>query len=276
MPRLIRMRCLHGLSSVLPRPSALSGVKGLLLRACLRAGSARSLLVLLLAIPPAALAQRGPEPAPELTLAEFLALLPAAAGEQRAEGVRRRAERTFMTLLAAQGGEAAARQSLDRLAGWTKAAESRLAAQSAPLLEVEMLRFAEGKAEALLERYEAERRRALAEANRLLGRNLNSPFLALTTEAKSAAASEGAGRPETGPRPGNTLAQLPEFAPRIERFEQELLPQAHDLLAKMYQNYLFGGVTLSALLWQEEQVRETERQYRLLLVEAERARRTAE
>ena len=48
------------------------------------------------------------------------------------------------------------------------------------------------------------------------------------------------------------------------------MPQARDLIGKMYQNYLFGGVSLSALLWQEEQVYETELQYRLLLVEAER------
>ena len=65
-----------------------------------------------------------------------------------------------------------------------------------------------------------------------------------------------------------------DFAPQIARFEQDLLPQGHDLLAKTYQNYLFGGVALSALLWQEEHVHQTELQYRLLLVEAERSRHT--
>ena len=38
----------------------------------------------------------------------------------------------------------------------------------------------------------------------------------------------------------------------------------------MYQSYLFGGVPLTALLWQEHEVFETDLQYRLLLVEQER------
>ena len=232
--------------------------------------------ILLLVIPHVVLAQRGAEPEAELTLAEFRTLLRSQApgSGQSPEAARRRAEESFFRLLAAQGRVAAAQQSVDRLSGWTKAAEARLAAQSAPPLEVEMLRFAEAKTEARLERFEAERRRALRQANQSLGREADSPLLALTTPGSDD--KQVGAAPETGPSgPNASLGNSPssgasEFARRREQFEQELLPQARDLIGKMYQNYLFGGVSLSALLWQEEQVYETELQYRLLLVEAER------
>ena len=218
--------------------------------------------MLFLLIPHAASTQRPPEPDPELTLPEFRALLPAQTGEagQRPEAAARRADGIFFELLAAQAREAAARQSLDRLAGWTKAAQARLDAESAPLLDVEMLRFAEAKAEARVERFEAERHSALSKANRLLGRQLRSPLLALTAETRSPSAPAQTDTPSAG-----------TFAARIARLEQELLPQAQELLAKIYQNYLFGGVTLTTLLWQEEQTYETELRYRLLLVQQSRA-----
>jgi hypothetical protein len=173
---------------------------------------------------------------------------------------RRGAEGEFFRLLAAQGRAAAARQSVDRLSGWTKAAEARLAAESAPPLDVDTLRFAEAKAEARLARFEAEQRRAAREVNQLLGRSADSPLLALTSQAA----------PDSVEKPGPAGSTQGEFAKRRAQFEQGLLPQARDLLGKTYQNYLFGGVSLSALLWQEEQVYETELQYRLFLVEAER------
>ena len=224
--------------------------------------NARNLLFLLLLLPQFAPAQRPPEPASELTLSEFRALLPAAQQNPEAGA---RAQEVFFELLAAQARQAAARQSFDRLDGWTKAAQARLDAQSVSLLDVEMLRFAEAKAEARVERFEAERHSALSKANRFLGREPRSPLVALTAEARSSSSPAQTDPPSTG-----------AFAPRIARLEHELLPQAQDLLAKIYQNYLFGGVTLTALLWQEEQTYQTELQYRLLLVEAVQSRATGD
>ncbi|MGH9786996.1 MAG: hypothetical protein ACRD88_22730, partial [Terriglobia bacterium] len=155
---------------------------------------------------------------------------------------------------------------------WAKAAEARLAAQSAPPLDVEMLRFAEAKAEARLEGFEAEQRRAVRQINQILGRKADSPLLALTTTA----APDSTGKPGEASRENSALSLASELAERGERFEQQLLPRARDLLSKTYQNYLFGGVSVSALLWQEEQVHETELQYRLLLVEVERERAAAD
>jgi hypothetical protein len=223
-------------------------------------GNHFAVLLLLVLLPSrGTLAQRPAEPDPELTLAEFRALLPAQADGQSGESTR--ADERFFELLAAQGREAAARQSLDRLSGWTRAAETRLAAQSAPLIEVEMLRLAESRAEIRLERFEAERRRAVAAANRLLNRAADSALIAVTAGTSR---SEPENIPSS-PKPSAVASQA-------ARFEQQLLPQAHDLIAKMYQNYLFGGVPLGTLLWQEEQVHQAELEYRLLLAEVERAR----
>lgn len=163
----------------------------------------------------------------------------------------------FFQLVDGQVREAAARQSLDRLAGWTKAAQARFEAQSAPLLDVEILRFAEANAEARLERWQAERDVGLTSVNGLLGRGPHAPLIAITSNAS--------------PSSADFQSANDNLAARIERFEQ-LLTQAQELLAKMYQNYLFGGVTLPALLWQEEQTYQTELQYRLLLVQADRSR----
>jgi outer membrane protein TolC len=201
-----------------------------------------------------ALGQSVSENDPDLTLNEFRALLPTQAREQNPEA----ADAMFFDLLATQGRVAAARQSVDRLTGWTRAAETRLAAQSAPLLEVEMLRFAESRAEVRLERLESDLRRLVAAANGLLGRAPDTVLMALTTNGDN-------GRSTGSPKQSDMAVQ-------ISRFEQQLLPAAHELLNKMYQNYLFGGISLSALLWQEEQVYETELQYRALLTEAERQR----
>lgn len=225
--------------------------------------AARNLLFLLLFLSQSAFAQLPPDAASELTLSQFRAMIPVHAVEkpQAAASVRE----IFFKLLAAQGREAAARQSLDRLSGWTKAAQARLDAQSAPLLDVEMLRFAEAKAEARVEQAEAEQHSAAAQANRLLGREPRSPLLALPAERPSSSAP-----PSVLPEPASGPPD--KFAARITRLEQQLLPQAQDLLQKIYQNYLYGGVTLTTLLWQEDQVYQTELQYRLLLAEAERAR----
>lgn len=217
---------------------------------------ARILLLLFFLLPHLAPAQTPPDPVPELTFAEFRALIPSHAVENPAAAASVR--EIFFELLSAQGREAAASQSLDRLAGWTKAAQARLDAESAPLLDVEMLRFAEAQAGARVERFEAARLSASAQINTLLGREPHAPLRALGTENSPPDASDLP--------PEDKL-----LASRIARLEQ-LLSQAQDLLAKVYQNYLFGGVTLSALLWQEEQTYETELRYRQALAEAEQFR----
>jgi len=241
MPRLVAMLHLPGIV-----PSASSKVER---------SAARNLLFLSFLLSHLALAQTPPEPAPGVTLAEFRRQV--AARSEDPNVPRSVLEYRFYQLVDGQVREAAARQSLDRLAGWAKAAQARFEAQSAPLLDVEMLRFAEANAEARLERWRAERDVGLTLVNALLGREPRAPLIAIMSNASpSRADSQSA---------NDTLAA------RIERFDQ-LLAQAQDLLAKMYQNYLFGGVTLPALLWQEEQTYQTELEYRLLLVQADRAR----
>jgi len=203
--------------------------------------------------------QRLADPDPDLTLAEFRGLLSSEAREQPPEVV----DAAFFELLAAQGRVAAARQSVDRLTGWTRAAETRLAAQSAPLLDVEMLRFGESRAEVRLEQLESGLRKAAAAANGLLGRAPDAVLIALPAENSEA-------------RNGGGTGKASDLAAQVSRLEQQLLPQANELLTKMYQGYLFGGVTLAALLWQEQQVFETELEYRALLTEAERLRHAGE
>ncbi|OFV98068.1 MAG: hypothetical protein A3H28_10690 [Acidobacteria bacterium RIFCSPLOWO2_02_FULL_61_28] len=243
---------------------------------------ARTLLfLLLLVIPNAATARQTAGLGAEMTLSQFRTLLrsqPQRAG-QSPETNRPRADEIFFQLLATQGREAAARQSLDRLAGWTQAAQARLAAQSAPALDVEVLRFSEATAQARLAQFEAVRRRALRQANQSLGREPDSPLVALTTptEPELAGKPNEAGTIQPDARRANSPpVKATESAKRLAQFEKDLLPQAQELLGKVYQNYLFGGISLSALLWQEEQVYQTELQYRLLMVEVERELAAAE
>ena len=212
---------------------------------------------------------------PELTLSQFWALVQSQRSGQSPGVSRQRADEVFSQLLAAQGREAAARQSLDRLSGWSKAAQTRLAAQSAPPLDVEVLRFAEAKAAAQVAQFEAAGRRVLRQANRLLGREPDSPLVALLTPTGPAPEPSQAEKPadsssqpndrQKNPTPGKTA----DSARLRAQFEKELLPQAPDLLAKMCQSYLFGGTPLSALLWVEQEVYSTELRYRLLLGAAE-------
>ena len=212
----------------------------------------------------------------ELTLPQFLAQVRDQIPPQQQAGSRKSAGEVFLQLAVAQGREAAARQSLDRLSGWHEAAQVRLEAQSAPLLEVEILRFSEARAAAQVAQFQAERRRAVEQANSLLGRTPEVPLVALT-QALSANASDNTeaqpGIPSLSaeqPEPPPAHAEWTQLASRNVQFEKELLPQGRDLLAKMYQSYLLGGTPLSALLRQEQEVYQTELQYRLLLVEAEK------
>ncbi|MBI3894879.1 MAG: hypothetical protein HY313_03005 [Acidobacteria bacterium] len=197
---------------------------------------------------------------------------------------RQRADALFFNLLSAQGKEAAARQSLDRISGWSKAAEARLAAQQLAPLDMELLHFAEAKAASRLAQSEGERRQMLQEANRLLGREPSSSFVVLPNKTASdppeepqksktpAPASATTSSSETEPS-RNASSDLTKLQSRMGK---ELLPQAHELLGKMYQSYLFGGVALSDLLWVEEEVYDAELQYQLLVVETEKEVASAE
>jgi hypothetical protein len=257
-------------------------------------------------------------PNTELTLPEFRALI---RSEGLQENQQTRAVEVFSRLLAAQGKVAAARQSLDRLSGWHKAALARLQAQNAPASDEELLRFAEAKAVASVARFEAERREMVQVANLLLKRSPDSPLVALM-EAVAAAlpaktekdpnrsgdrqsnpaagsgpapgsaqagSSSGAGSPADAGKKKEPVAEpplapqssaaagqevSPGIASRKAQFEKEMLPLGDELLSKMYQSYLFGGIPVTALLWQEHEAFETELEYRLLLAEAEKAGNT--
>lgn len=157
----------------------------------------------------------------------------------------RPAEDAFLQLLLAQARQAAAQQSLDRLAGWSKAIQARLEAQNAPALDAETVHFAEARMAAESVRFDRQRQQAAARANALLGRPTEAPLSAVIPPA--------AGSPNGS-----------NDAPREEgKSPSDLLAQGRELLAKTYQSYSFGGTALSALLWQEQQVYQTELDYRV-------------
>jgi len=201
----------------------------------------------------------------ELALLQFRALAQSRQPPNTPEISRQRVDETFFQLLAAQGREAAARQSLDRLSGWSKAAATRVATQSSPALDAELLQFSEVRAAVQVAQFEAERRQAQQQANLLLGRNFEMPLTALPS---SAPADKSAGSDQELRPPAASSKEDAPWGKLRDRFEDELLPQARELLGKMYQNYLFGGVPLSALLWQEQLVYQTELQYRQVLAKA--------
>jgi len=206
----------------------------------------------------------------EFTYPEFRASVREQSSPEKLQANLERAGEIFARLLAAQGKEAAARQSLDRLSGWHKSVLARVQAQSAPAADEEQLRFAEANAVAHVAQFEAERREALREANVLLKTPPDSAMVALLDtklDTKNVPAQPASALQASGAS-GHELN--PDVASRKAQFEKELLPLGTELLGKMYQSYLFGGVPLTALLWQEQQVYRTELEYRLLLVEAER------
>ncbi|OFV98025.1 MAG: hypothetical protein A3F68_04335 [Acidobacteria bacterium RIFCSPLOWO2_12_FULL_54_10] len=171
------------------------------------------------------------------------------------------ADDAFFLLLAAQGEEAAARQSLDRISGWSKASELRLEAQQIAPLDREMLLFAEAKASARLSLAEADRRRAQAQIAQAVGKPATTLYLAVMRRDQDSPAES-----QSQPAPGNA-SSVSDLAARLEK---ELLPQAHELLGKIYQSYLFGGVSLTDLLWIEEEVFGTELQYQKILVQVDK------
>jgi len=209
-------------------------------------------------------------------------------GMDRAADPRRElAGEVFFHLLSAQAQESAARQSLDRLSGWLKTAEARLQTQSAPATDANLLRLYAARASARVARFEAQRLSAVREANALLNRPPATPVVAVM---QAAAAAPDKPAPDK-PSPDNSSKEAPEkkaegtadtkapavgeigpdFASRKAQYEKVLLPMGAELLAKMYQSYLFGGMTLTSLLGQEAEVYRTELEYRLLVVEANKA-----
>ena len=232
----------------------------------------------------------------EMTLAEFRAAVrdraaakpPASLkhGEKLAadidgEKAADRAVQVFTRLLSAQARKAAARQSQDRLSGWRKAAEVRLQAQNTTTLDADQLRLAEAQASGRVAQFEAARLRALGDANLLLGRPAASPLVAAMAHLSAAVPADQSiddqtkktGQPAA---PGASAAPsaappepAPDLASRLSHYDKQLLPMATDLLAKMYQSYLFGGIPLSSLLWQEQELTRIETEYRLLHVQAE-------
>lgn len=175
------------------------------------------------------------------------------------------ADDVFFQLLTAQGEEAAARQSLDRISGWSKASELRLEAQQIAPLDREMLLFAEAKASVRLSLAEADRRRAQAQIAQAIGKPPTTLFLAVMRRDNSSSQdSPIPSQSQPAPAGDSSVSVL------AARWEKELLPQAHELLGKIYQSYLFSGVSLTDLLWIEEEVYVTELQYQKLLVQMEK------
>lgn len=217
----------------------------------------------------AALSSGAADQKTELTLPAFRALVREQSPAEKQQSNLERAGEVFWRLLRAQNREAAARQSLDRLSGWYQAAQARLQAQNTPASDVELLRFGQAKAAARVAQFEAQRRSAAEEANLLLKRPASSPLVALM-EAPAEAIP-----PRTDPKSENAAAAAPAIGPDIASrraaFEKELLPLGNELLRKMYQSYLFGGIPLTSLLWQEQEVYRTDLEYRRLLEEAARA-----
>jgi hypothetical protein len=197
------------------------------------------------------LAQAPPGFSGDITLEQFRAQVEAHANEA-ARAVPKTRDKTpppemrstdelFLELLLEQAKDAALHQSVDRLAGWRKSIESRFQTQSVPELDVDTIRFAEAKRIAESARAEAEQKRIVDQANALMGRPAGSPLVALLPPA-----------PAGSDDPPDAL----------EKQEKELLGQGEELIVKQYKTYQYGGIALSALLWQEQQLYETELEYR--------------
>ena len=150
----------------------------------------------------------------------------------------RPAEELFLQLLLAQGNDAAIRQSLDRLSGWRKSIESRFQTQNVPELDLDTIKFAEAKRTAEAARADVDVKRIVEQANAMMGRPAGSSFQALLPVA----------------------ADDPPTA--LEKQQKDLLGQGEELIVKQFKNYQFGGITLVAVLWQEQQLYQTELEYR--------------
>jgi hypothetical protein len=152
----------------------------------------------------------------------------------------RSADDLFLQLLLNQANDAAVRQSLDRLSGWRKSIESRFQTQNVPELDVDTIKFAEAKRTAESARVEAEQKRIVDQADAMMGHPASSPFQALLPPAAGA------------DDPPNAL----------EKQQRDLLGQGEELIVKQFKAYEFGGIALGNLLWQEQQLYQTELEYR--------------
>ncbi|MBI4442416.1 MAG: hypothetical protein HY649_03450 [Acidobacteria bacterium] len=207
----------------------------------------------------------------QLTLSQFLDLIRSRSAQAQQPAPLSDAKKVFSRLLAVQGREAAARQSLDRISGWSKVVQARFEAQHANALDVEMLRFAEMKAGVELAQFQAVRRAAMQEANRMLGRDSDTALVAITQTMPSSSPPTGETVQTISSRPAVT-AETPDISQRpaaLDTFQKEVMPQAQALLSKLYQNYLYGGVSLGTLLWQEQEIYKAELSYWSALAEAE-------
>jgi hypothetical protein len=146
----------------------------------------------------------------------------------------------FLQIMLSQACIAAARQSLDRLAGWNKAIKPRIENQSIAPLDVEILAVAEKQAASEVARLEAELRRNAEWANRIAGREISAPLVALVDAAVADSAD------------GEALGTM----------EKEVLTRSRDLLAKLFQSYSVGGIGVTELLWQERRAADAESRYR--------------
>lgn len=152
-----------------------------------------------------------------------------------------RADETFLRIVTTQARLAAARQSLDRLAGWNKAIQPRIDNQNIPALDVEILRLAEKREASQVAYYEGMLRDAREIANRMAGRELSQPFVAMVAEsAANAPDNEG-----------------------LNTMEKEVLARGRDLLAKLFQSYAIGGIGVTDLLWHEREAWAAESEYRV-------------
>ena len=211
------------------------------------------LTLLLLLHSSAGRGQNAPDSSTELTLAQFRSLVATRLSEASRAATKSRekpsspdlrpAEEVFGRLLQIQARSAAAHQSLDRLAGWSKAIEARLQTQNAPQLDVDVARFEEARMAAESARLEAERKRIVERANSLLGRPAATPLVALLPLSS---------------------AEVPNG---VDKQQKDVLAQGEELVTKMYKSYQFGGITVTSLMEYEKVLYEFELQYREQMVQ---------
>ena len=184
----------------------------------------------------------------QLTLAQFRSLVAARLAEASRTTSKTRdkqpspdlqpAEEVFARLLILQARVGAVQQSVDRLAGWSKAIQLRFQTQNAPEFDVDVARFEEARMVAESARIEAEQKRAVEQANSLLGRPPAAPLVALLPLSSS------------------------ENPNGVDKQQKDVLAQGKELVTKMYRSYQFGGITVTALMEYEKVLYELEIEYR--------------
>jgi len=184
----------------------------------------------------------------QLTLTQFRSLVAARLSETSRATSKSRdkqpppdlhpAEEVFARLLILQARGSAVHQSVDRLAGWGKAIRLRFQTQNAPELDVDVARFEEARMVAESARIEAEKKRAVEQANSLLGRPAAAPLVALLPLSRA------------------------EDPNGVDKQQKDVLAEGEELVTKMYRSYQFGGITVTALMEYEKVLYELELEYR--------------